>query len=342
MTALQTINLGTAPAGSDGDSVRTAFVKENYNIAVLQSQQVLTSTTLITSPQALTTGHIGKRVNINLGSAGTINLPSASTCAADQVTLLRNLGTTVVTLAVTSGSGDTVSVSKLNPGETALMDTDGAHAWTCLMRGRTNSDNETVNGNCTVVGNATVGGSLSVTGATTLSGGVSGATTFSARPTFASNTPWDTGNFTPANYVARSNVGTFYATGGTETDLGVTFQDRLTSTFTASDNNVHITASLFIQIPSGVGYTGPIDFVAQLVIYDTVTSTNVLVGASNVASLNNLSTYSGIASAGNLFCCVSSASLVVGRSYIAKLQVQKTQAQGPIYPKGMCIAGIMV
>jgi hypothetical protein len=152
MTVLQKVNLGTAPAGSDGDAVRTAFIKDNANVDVLNSQTFLTSATLITTVQALTTVHIGKRVNINLSTAGTINLPAASTCAVDQVTLLRNTGTTVVTLAIATGSGDNVSVSKLNPGETALMDTDGVHTWTCLMRGRTNSDNEAVNGNLTVGG----------------------------------------------------------------------------------------------------------------------------------------------------------------------------------------------
>lgn len=177
MTALQTINLGTAPAGSDGDPVRTAFTKVNANAAVLQTQAALTSATGITTAQALTTAYIGKRVNIALAAAGVINLPSASTCSADSVILLRNIGTTVVTLAITTGSGDTVALSKLNPGESALVDTDGAHAWNVLTRGRSNSDNEIVNGNCTVNGNETVGGTLSVTGLTTLSGGLAPTTT---------------------------------------------------------------------------------------------------------------------------------------------------------------------
>jgi hypothetical protein len=175
MTALQTVNLGTAPAGTDGDPVRTAFTKANSNVAVLNGQAALTSAAAtITTAQALTAAlHVGRRVNISLASPGTINLPAASTCSADQVTLLRNIGTTIVTLAITTGSGDTVTLSKLNPGETALIDTDGVHAWNVLMRGRTNSDNETVNGNCAVNGNETVGGTLAVTGATTLTGALS-------------------------------------------------------------------------------------------------------------------------------------------------------------------------
>lgn len=187
MTALQKINQGTAPAGSDGDTVRSAFSKVNSNVDVLNTQAALTSSAVITAAQALTNAYVGKRVNINLTSAGTINMPAASTCAADQVTLLRNIGTTVATLAIATGSGDTVSLSKLNPGETALMDTDGIHAWNVLMRGRTNSDNESVSGSLNVTGNASVGGTL----------GVSGASTFSMRPTFAGKTPWDSGNLNP-------------------------------------------------------------------------------------------------------------------------------------------------
>ncbi|MFL9902186.1 hypothetical protein PQR71_29290 [Paraburkholderia fungorum] len=207
MTALQTINLGTAPAGSDGDSVRTAFVKDNSNVTILQTQLPITSATLITTAQALTTTHIGKRVNINLGTAGTINLPAASTCAVDQVTLLRNLGTTIVTLAITTGSGDTVSITKLNPGETALMDTDGVHTWTCLMRGRTNSDNETVNGNCAVVGNETVGGALTVTG-----GLVAGSTLVTSPATADSSTKLASTANTDAKIVARNIGRTLIAT----------------------------------------------------------------------------------------------------------------------------------
>lgn len=174
MTALQTVNLGTAPAGSDGDPVRTAFVKANSNVAVLQAQAALTTWGNFTVAGALTNVAVGKRININLASPGTVNLPAASTCAADSVILLRNTGTTIVTLAIASGSGDTLTLSKLNPGEAALMDTDGVHAWTVLMRGRTNSDNEVVNGNCTVNGNETVGGTLTAmqVGAKTSAGSI--------------------------------------------------------------------------------------------------------------------------------------------------------------------------
>ncbi|MBU9501333.1 hypothetical protein KTE68_14240 [Burkholderia multivorans] len=154
MSALQKIKLGTPPGGEDGESTRAGFTKVNANVDVLNTQTTLTSVATITAAQALTAAHIGKRVNITLASPGTINLPAANVAPADSVVLLRNVGTAVVNLAVTAGSGDAVALSKLNPGETALMDTDGAHGWNVLMRGRTSADNEIVNGTLAVA-NAT-------------------------------------------------------------------------------------------------------------------------------------------------------------------------------------------
>jgi hypothetical protein len=164
MSNLQKVVLGTPPKGDDGDTVRFANVKANANVDVLNAQATLSSAKdTITAPQALTVAdHLGKRVNIALAADGAVSPPPASKCAADSVILVRNIGTTVVSLPASVDSGDTVALSKLNPGETALIDTDGIHAWTVLMRGRTNGDNETVNGNCAVVGDETVGGSLTV------------------------------------------------------------------------------------------------------------------------------------------------------------------------------------
>ncbi|KVN36797.1 hypothetical protein WJ63_35140 [Burkholderia pyrrocinia] len=166
MAELQKINLGTPPLGRDGDPNRTAHQKMNDNADVLAAQVALTSAPMITTPQTLTSKHVGKRVNISLAKAGAVNLPAASECDADSVILLRNVGMTVVATGSATGSGDTVALSQLNPGESALMDTDGVHAWTPLMRGRTTSDNEAINGNLSV------GGSVSVTGTITASDGV--------------------------------------------------------------------------------------------------------------------------------------------------------------------------
>ncbi|MEK6291048.1 MAG: hypothetical protein V4793_06600, partial [Paraburkholderia tropica] len=78
MTSLQTVNQGTAPAGTDGDTVRTAFTRVNANVGVLNTQATLTSATQINAAQALTVNHIGKRVSINLATAGTIKMPAIS------------------------------------------------------------------------------------------------------------------------------------------------------------------------------------------------------------------------------------------------------------------------
>jgi len=166
MTSLQKVVLGTPPTAVDGDTVRVANTKANANVDVLNAQAALTSAAGITAAQALTVAHIGKRINIALAQAGVVNVPAASTCAADNVLHLRNIGTTVVTLAITAGSGDTLGLSGLNPGEAALLDTDGVHAWTVLMRGRSNSDNEVVNGALYVngAGGVQVSNSMTVLG----------------------------------------------------------------------------------------------------------------------------------------------------------------------------------
>lgn len=173
MSLLQKIALGTPPTAVDGDTVRGANTKMNSNVDVLNTQTILTSNAaVITAAQSLTVAHVGKRVNVNLAAAGTINLPAASTCTADSVIHLRNVGATLVTLAITAGSGDTISLTTLAAGESAIMDTDGVHAWTCAMRGRSNSANEVVQGNCTVNGNETIGGTLAVTGVANLTAGM--------------------------------------------------------------------------------------------------------------------------------------------------------------------------
>ncbi|VWC95888.1 hypothetical protein BCO18175_03702 [Burkholderia contaminans] len=158
MPALQKINLGTAPEGRDGDTVRVGFTKLNANVDALSNQAALVSGATITQAQALTSAHIGERINFNFPAAGTVNLPAASTCPADSVLHLRNVGATVVTLAIAAGSGDTLALSRLNPGEAATLDTDGVHAWNVLLRGRSASDNETVNGSFTVTSPSGVAG----------------------------------------------------------------------------------------------------------------------------------------------------------------------------------------
>ncbi|WP_157638413.1 tail fiber domain-containing protein [Burkholderia ubonensis] len=221
MSDLQKVNQGTAPSGTDGDTVRVGFSKVNANTDVLRTQVALVSGAVITQPQALTSAHIGKRVSINLSSSGTVNLPAANTCPPDGVIALRNVGTTSVALAVSGGSGDTFPLSKLHPGEAALVDTDGLNAWGVLMRGRSQGDSETVDGDLRVMGAATFDARPTFAGKVPYDNGnlspvdtksdqsIGGKKDFSQRPTFAGKTPWDAGNFNPANYATLSGYNLF-------------------------------------------------------------------------------------------------------------------------------------
>ncbi|MDR5761961.1 tail fiber domain-containing protein [Caballeronia sp. LZ035] len=158
MATLQKVNLGTPPTAVDGDTSRVANTKVNANVDVLAKQATLTSIAPLTAVRALTAADVGQRVTFSFTGAQTVPLPQASTCAADQILLLRNAGAAAVTLSKATGSSDTIGLSKLNPGETALLDTDGTSKWSVLMRGRSNSDNESVNGILTASGGITANG----------------------------------------------------------------------------------------------------------------------------------------------------------------------------------------
>jgi len=199
LTLLQSINQGTAPAGTDGDTIRTGFSKVNSNTAVLQTQAALSSTTTITAPAALTTSNVGRRTSISLSAAGTINLPAADTCAADQVLFLRNIGSYVVTLAPAAGSGDSVSFTALNPNETVMFETNGTNLWRPLFRSK-NAADETVNGNLAV------GGTLAATGRVS---GITGANLLLNGSAELGNTGWSTVYFSAASDAVGA-AGTYF------------------------------------------------------------------------------------------------------------------------------------
>ncbi|WP_175831512.1 hypothetical protein [Burkholderia cepacia] len=163
MGELQKANLGSPPAGAGGDDQRTANARFNANVDVLKAQAAITTAAPITSPQSLTVDkHVGRRVNINLAAPGVINMPKISDLPdQDGVILLRNLGTAAATLAPAVGTNDWIGLSRLNPGEAALMDGYGG-AWNVLMRGRARGDNEAV------VGDLAVGGKVSAVHAANL------------------------------------------------------------------------------------------------------------------------------------------------------------------------------
>ncbi|MFP3705915.1 tail fiber domain-containing protein [Paraburkholderia sp. SIMBA_009] len=236
---LQKVILGTAPTGVDGDTVRTANVKANANVDVLNTQATLTSS----SPNAvrdLTAADMGKRVNFTPTAASTVRLPAANTTGADQLVAIHNLSATYdITMAIAAGSGDTApTIAVVKAGEMLTYETDGVSVWRTI--GRKKAFDETVQGKLTVAGATTLTGPVTLTGGVagallatgalqgtslsigtgptyaasisaagaysgasaaysgnvTVGGtlGVTGQATFSVRPVFAGNTPWDSGN----------------------------------------------------------------------------------------------------------------------------------------------------
>lgn len=179
-----------------------------------------------------------------------------------------------------------------------------------------NIPNLSVAGSASVVGAASVG-SLKING----------------------NTAWDAGNFNPANYVPTSAVTSLKASGGNEADLNVNaYEARLSLAFTASGPSVMANASLYINI-SAIG--ADLDVLAYVDLYDATASAVVATGV--VCALSAPSTAkAGMRSFGALACGVSANGLTIGRAYQIRLQVCKTVATGPIYPRGMQIQAMVV
>lgn len=205
MSALQKINLGTAPEGRDGDTVRIGFTKMNANADVLATQAALTSATPITSNTAvLDSTHVGKRVVLRPSATATLTWPKASTCVADGVILVINASAFAITLAA-SPDDSFANPLALGAYEALLAATDGFNAWSVLMRGRSADSNERVSGNLSVSGNTSVSGTLSA-GATTVSGLTStGAVSSGGNLSFSNAGPRIQGDM--SNAVVANRVG---------------------------------------------------------------------------------------------------------------------------------------
>lgn len=151
MTALQKVNLGTAPTGTDGDTVRTANVKVNANVDVLNTQATLMSSSPNTV-RDLTAADMGKRVNFTPTAASSVRFPAANTTGADQLVAVHNLSAAYdITMAVATGSGDTPpTIVVVKPGEMLTWETDGVSVWRTI--GRKKAFDEVVQGKLTVGG----------------------------------------------------------------------------------------------------------------------------------------------------------------------------------------------
>ncbi|WP_157647370.1 hypothetical protein [Burkholderia ubonensis] len=225
MAELQKINLGTAPAGRDGDPARTANQKMNDNVDVLSAQSALTTAPMITASRTLTSDHIGRRVSISIAAdGGVVKLIAAAKCEPDAIVWLTNTGAKRVALATEDGSGDSLALSGLNPGEGAVLDSDGVSAWRVLLRGRSSGASETIEGDLRVMGAATFDARPTFAGKVPYDNGnlspvdtksdqsIGGKKDFSPRPTFAGKVPWDSGNLDPAAFIKPGECGTLRRT----------------------------------------------------------------------------------------------------------------------------------
>ncbi|KVC29295.1 hypothetical protein WS55_33580 [Burkholderia pseudomultivorans] len=70
----------------------------------------------------------------------------------------------MLSLAPASGSGDSLALTRLNSGESVLLDTDGVKSWRILLRSRSYTPDEVIIGNLTVGGGATIGTDMTVGG----------------------------------------------------------------------------------------------------------------------------------------------------------------------------------
>jgi hypothetical protein len=88
-----------------------------------------------------------------------------------------------------------------------------------------------------------------------------GATSFATRPTFNSATPWDSANFTPANYLTTADAATTYVPlEGVVTMSGIyTFANSpQVPTATSGDNSDAAASTAFVQAQAGTGIGMPI------------------------------------------------------------------------------------
>ncbi|MFM0479118.1 tail fiber domain-containing protein [Paraburkholderia strydomiana] len=207
MTALQKVLLGTPPKGEDGDSNRTANVKLNANIDVLNTQATLTSS----SPAALrdlTAADMGKRMNFAPTANSTSRFPAAATTGVDQIVSVHNLSTTFdITMDVAAGSGDTApALVVVKPGELLTWETDGVAVWRTI--GRKKSLNETVQGSLTVAGSELVTGSTTVGGSVSAGGKINGVN--SANLLFNGSAEFGSAGWSTSNFAASSDSNGMY------------------------------------------------------------------------------------------------------------------------------------
>lgn len=204
MPALQSINLGTAPDGTGGDTSRSAFTKINANTDTVQSGVPLTYAVLSDSV-VLKPADVGSRFILGTAAGKVITLPLASAVSRNSVVHLANNGN-LVTVSV-QGT-DVTEITALSRGDWAAYVSDGVKYWHVMARGKMLPD-ETITGSLSVNGALSAGSIIGDLAATGKLGGVVGANLLVNSTGELGNTGWSGTNFTSDRDAVGGN-GTFF------------------------------------------------------------------------------------------------------------------------------------
>lgn len=151
-----------------------------------------------------------------------------------------------------------------------------------------------------------------------------GLASFTRRPFFAGQTPWDTGNLNPTiNWVS----------GGNEADLNVNVAEaRLTGDFVAGPKG-YVYVNSTVQFNTQVA--GTLELIAFIRLIDVSSGAVV---ADSIAFVQSITSNQGGLWAGAILGpCFMRAGLTPGVTYRINLMVYKNQPIGPIYPRNMYI-----
>ncbi|WP_423379552.1 tail fiber domain-containing protein [Burkholderia sp. LMG 32019] len=166
MGKLQKANLGLPPGGSGGDDQRTANMRFNANVDVLQSHLSLDRSYLEDSA-ILNPSHAGTVFFLVMKAAGKdVKLPQASDAGSGARVHFVNVGPPV---SVSCQPGNGTQISLVNTGDWIKYESDGGTYWNVVERGRV-LWNETVGGDLTVGGSLTVARDETVNGSLTING----------------------------------------------------------------------------------------------------------------------------------------------------------------------------
>ncbi|MBO1859344.1 hypothetical protein J4G52_37955 [Burkholderia cenocepacia] len=156
MSVLQKINLGTAPEGKDGDTVRSGNVKVNANVDAIAARTPLEYTYLADSTVLLPL-HVGTRFGLSMPGLGkTVTLPLVSSVPVNACVHFFNVGPQ--TTIGTQGN-DGTQIRTLNTGDWAAYIADGGSFWHVAARGRMFPDEVTL-GSLTVGRDLNIGGRM--------------------------------------------------------------------------------------------------------------------------------------------------------------------------------------